>query len=74
MDTPPVETIVSSVASHEDADAKKTAAASVPDEIKESSIPAVTRPPHASPDLSFASEVTSQHADRRWQIQETGHG
>ncbi|XP_030585516.1 extended synaptotagmin-1-like [Archocentrus centrarchus] len=56
VDTPPVETIVSSVTSHEDADTTETADDSVQDEIKESSSPAVTRPPHSSPDLSFASE------------------
>ncbi|XP_035771750.1 extended synaptotagmin-1 [Neolamprologus brichardi] len=57
VDTPPVETIVSSVTSHEDADAKKEAADSIPDETEEESpSPAITQPPHTSPDISFASE------------------
>lgn len=57
VDTPPVETIVSSVTSHEDADAKKKAADSIPDETEEESpSPAITQPPHTSPDISFASE------------------
>uniref|UniRef100_A0A3P8NDT9 Extended synaptotagmin-like protein 1b n=1 Tax=Astatotilapia calliptera TaxID=8154 RepID=A0A3P8NDT9_ASTCA len=56
IDTPPVETIVSSVTSHEDADAKKKAADSIPDETEEESpSPAITQPPHTSPDISFAT-------------------
>uniref|UniRef100_A0A3Q4HYK0 Extended synaptotagmin-1-like n=1 Tax=Neolamprologus brichardi TaxID=32507 RepID=A0A3Q4HYK0_NEOBR len=56
VDTPPVETIVSSVTSHEDADAKKEAADSIPDETEEESpSPAITQPPHTSPDISFAT-------------------
>lgn len=69
-----METIVSSVTSHEDADAKKKAADSIPDETEEESpSPAITQPPHTSPDISFASEVTPQHTDLQKQIQEAGH-
>uniref|UniRef100_A0A669E2W4 Extended synaptotagmin-like protein 1b n=1 Tax=Oreochromis niloticus TaxID=8128 RepID=A0A669E2W4_ORENI len=49
-------TIVSSVTSHEDADAKKPAADLIQDEMEESPSPAITQPPHTSPDISFASE------------------
>lgn len=56
VDAPPVETIVST---QEDVDVKETAADVTEEEkVEESPSPAVARPPHTSPDLSFASEVT----------------
>ncbi|XP_040889908.1 extended synaptotagmin-1 isoform X2 [Toxotes jaculatrix] len=56
VDTPPVETVVSSVTSHGDADVKETAADVVEENVEELPSPAITQPPHTSPDLSFASE------------------
>ncbi|XP_026162943.1 extended synaptotagmin-1-like [Mastacembelus armatus] len=56
VDTPPVETVVSSAIRHEDVDIKKKAA-NVPEEkLEKSPGPAITQPPHTSPDLSFATE------------------
>ena len=57
MDVPPVETIVSSVISHEDVDVKETAAEVIEEKVEEPPSPAMAQPPHTSPDLSFASEV-----------------
>ncbi|CAB1459328.1 unnamed protein product [Pleuronectes platessa] len=56
VDTPPVETIVSSVTSHEDVDVMETAAEVIEEKVEEPPSPAVAQPPHTSPDLSFASE------------------
>lgn len=57
VDVPPVETIVSSVTSHEEADVKETAADSIEEEkAEESQSPAIALPPHTSPDVSFATE------------------
>ncbi|XP_074489045.1 uncharacterized protein LOC141766258 [Sebastes fasciatus] len=57
VDAPPVETIASSVTSHEDVVVEETAEADVTEEkVEESPSPAVAQPPHTSPDLSFASE------------------
>lgn len=72
MDAPPVETIASSVTSHEDVVVEETAEADVTEEkVEESPSPAVAQPPHTSPDLSFASEVTSQNSDLQEQIHAT---
>ncbi|KAI3370182.1 hypothetical protein L3Q82_024968 [Scortum barcoo] len=56
VDTPPLETIVSSVATHEDVDVKETAADLIEKKVEESPSPAVALPPHTSPDVSFATE------------------
>ncbi|XP_069564869.1 extended synaptotagmin-1 [Brachyistius frenatus] len=56
VDAPPVETIVSSVTLQEDVKAKEPSADVIEDEVEESPAAAVTLPPHASPDLTFASE------------------
>ncbi|XP_062255886.1 extended synaptotagmin-1 [Platichthys flesus] len=56
VDTPPVETIVSSVTTHEDVDVKETAAEVIEEKVEEPPSPAMAQPPHTSPDLSFASE------------------
>ncbi|XP_037624574.1 extended synaptotagmin-1 isoform X1 [Sebastes umbrosus] len=57
VDAPPVETIASSVTSHEDVVVEETAEADATEEkVEESPSPAVAQPPHTSPDLSFASE------------------
>ncbi len=58
MDTPPVETVVSSVTSHEDVDVKEKTADVTEEKVEEPPSPAVQQPPHTSPDVSFASEVT----------------
>lgn len=60
MDVPPVETVVPSETLHEDVDIKETAADVIEEKVEQPPTPAVVRPPHTSPDLSFASEVTSQ--------------
>lgn len=68
MDTPPIENIVPSVTLVEDVDVKETTA-DVTEEVQESPDPAVLKPPHTSPDISFASEVTSQiviYSNRTW--------
>uniref|UniRef100_A0A3B4WM74 Extended synaptotagmin-1-like n=1 Tax=Seriola lalandi dorsalis TaxID=1841481 RepID=A0A3B4WM74_SERLL len=56
VDTPPVETLVSSVTLHDDVDVKETAADVIEEKVEESPSPAIAQPPHTSPDLSFASE------------------
>uniref|UniRef100_A0A3Q3R072 Extended synaptotagmin-like protein 1b n=1 Tax=Monopterus albus TaxID=43700 RepID=A0A3Q3R072_MONAL len=56
VDTPPVETVVSSVSLHKDADVKEKAGDVTEEKLEESPSPAITRPAHTSPDLSFASE------------------
>ncbi|XP_017271509.1 extended synaptotagmin-1 [Kryptolebias marmoratus] len=56
VDTPPVETIVSSVDLDEEVNVKKTAVDVNEDKMEESPSPAITQPPHTSPDLTFASE------------------
>lgn len=57
VDAPPVETIASSVTSHEDVVVEETAEADVTEEkVEESPSPTVAQPSHTSPDLSFASE------------------
>ncbi|XP_050930737.1 extended synaptotagmin-1 isoform X2 [Lates calcarifer] len=59
VDAPPVETIVSSVTLDEHVDVKETVADVTEETVEESPSPAVAqppRPPHTSPDLSFASE------------------
>ncbi len=71
MDAPPVETIVSSVTSLEDVDVKETAADLIEEKAEESPSPAIALPPHTSPDVSFASEVTSQNSDLQKQIHAT---
>lgn len=58
MDTPPVETVVSSVAFNKDVDVKKTAVDVTEDKLEEPPAPAIVQPRHTSPDLSFASEVS----------------
>uniref|UniRef100_A0A8D0AU95 Extended synaptotagmin 1 n=1 Tax=Sander lucioperca TaxID=283035 RepID=A0A8D0AU95_SANLU len=63
LDTPPVETIASSVTLQEDVDVKGMPADVTEEKVEESPSPAIPQPPHASPDLSFASEVTSQNSD-----------
>lgn len=60
VDVPPVETVVPSETLHEDVDIKETAADVIEEKVEQPPTPAVVRPPHTSPDLSFASEVTSQ--------------
>ncbi|XP_031177387.1 extended synaptotagmin-1 isoform X1 [Sander lucioperca] len=56
VDTPPVETIASSVTLQEDVDVKGMPADVTEEKVEESPSPAIPQPPHASPDLSFASE------------------
>ncbi|XP_029946655.1 extended synaptotagmin-1-like [Salarias fasciatus] len=56
VDTPPVETIVPSVSLNEDVNVKETAADVAEEEVEEPPSPAVSLPPHTSPDLNFASE------------------
>ncbi|KAM6927192.1 uncharacterized protein FYW49_003387 [Xenentodon cancila] len=56
VDTPPVETIVSSVTLDEEDQANEAAADVNTDMVQEPTSPAVTQPAHTSPDLSFASE------------------
>ncbi|XP_072238428.1 uncharacterized protein esyt1b [Leuresthes tenuis] len=56
VDTPPVETIVSSVILDEEVKEKETEAEVNEDYVEESLTPAITQPPHTSPDVSFASE------------------
>ncbi|XP_023181320.1 extended synaptotagmin-1 [Xiphophorus maculatus] len=57
VDTPPVETIVPSVLLDEEVHKVKETAVDVKkDKVEESPSPAVTQPPHTSPDLTFASE------------------
>ncbi|XP_031701813.1 extended synaptotagmin-1 [Anarrhichthys ocellatus] len=56
VDVPRVETIVSSVTSHEDVDVKETAAVVTEEKVEELPSSAIVQPPHTSPDLSFASE------------------
>lgn len=63
VDTPPVETVISSVHLHEETDVKETASDVIKEKVEESPSPAIAQPPHTSPDLSFASEVTSQNRD-----------
>lgn len=57
MDVPPVETIVSPATLHEAVDVQETVADVIEEKVKESPSPAITLPPHTSPDISFASEV-----------------
>lgn len=73
MDALPVETIVSSVTSHEDVDVKEAEADATEENLKEPPSPAIAQPAHTSPDLSFASEVTMQNSDLQYQIQERGN-
>ncbi|XP_042355860.1 extended synaptotagmin-1 [Plectropomus leopardus] len=56
VDAPPVETIASSVTSHEDADVQEMAPDVTEEKVEESPMPVITQPPHTSPDNSFASE------------------
>ncbi|KAF0035042.1 hypothetical protein F2P81_012800 [Scophthalmus maximus] len=56
VDALPVETIVSSVTSHEDVDVKEAEADATEENLKEPPSPAIAQPAHTSPDLSFASE------------------
>ncbi|XP_007566125.1 extended synaptotagmin-1-like [Poecilia formosa] len=57
VDTPPVETVVPSLPLDEEVhEVKETAADVKEDKVEESPSPAVTQPPHTSPDLTFASE------------------
>lgn len=60
MDASPIETIGSSVTLPDDAEVKEMAADVIEEKVEESPSPAAVQPPHTSPDLSFASEVTSQ--------------
>lgn len=63
VDTP-VETIVPSVILDEEVQEKEEEEEAVADVnevmVQESPSPAITRPPHTSPDLSFATEVMSK--------------
>ncbi|XP_028302323.1 extended synaptotagmin-1 isoform X2 [Gouania willdenowi] len=54
VDTPPVETLVSSVISKEDVDVKEASPVVAEDEEPQS--PAMILPPHTAPDIDFASE------------------
>ncbi|XP_037535813.1 extended synaptotagmin-1 [Nematolebias whitei] len=56
VDIPPVETIVSSVTLDERVNVKKTEVDVNEEKMEESHSPAITQPPHTSPDLTFASE------------------
>ncbi|KAM9759327.1 uncharacterized protein esyt1b [Menidia menidia] len=56
VDTPPVETIVSSVTRDEEVLQKEPEADVKEEKVEESQAPAITQPPHTSPDLGFASE------------------
>ncbi|MEQ2262801.1 hypothetical protein XENORESO_021694, partial [Xenotaenia resolanae] len=57
VDTPPVETIVPSVLLNKEVhEVKKTAVDVKEHKVEDSPSPAVTQPPHTSPDLTFASE------------------
>lgn len=61
VDTPPVETISSSETLPEDVKITEKVADVVEEKVEEPPRPPeVTEPPHTSPDISFASEVTSQ--------------
>lgn len=57
VDTPPLETIASSEALPKDVDIKNGTTV-IEEKVEESPAPTVTQPPHTTPDLSFASEVT----------------
>lgn len=59
VDTPPLETVASSETLPEDVDIKDMTTDVMEEKVEESPTPAVAQPPHTSPDLSFASEVTS---------------
>ncbi|KAK5614739.1 hypothetical protein CRENBAI_018701 [Crenichthys baileyi] len=57
VDTPPVETIVPSVLLDEEVHEVKETAVDVKEhKVEDTPSPAVTQPPHTSPDLTFASE------------------
>ncbi|XP_041835986.1 extended synaptotagmin-1 isoform X1 [Melanotaenia boesemani] len=56
VDTPPVETITSSVILQEKVEEKESAVDVNEDKVEESLTPVITQPPHTSPDISFASE------------------
>lgn len=60
VDTPPLETIASLEALPKDVDIKDQTTDVTEEEVEESQTPTVARPPHTTPDLSFASEVTEQ--------------
>lgn len=57
MDTPPVETLVSPVTLDEAADVQEVEAHVIEEKVDESPSPAIEKPLHTSPDISFASEV-----------------
>lgn len=63
MDAPPPETVASSESLPEDVDIKE-------EKVEESPTPAVAQPPHTSPDLSFASEVTSPSSKLQQKIED----
>lgn len=65
-----MDTVVSSVALHKDADVKKTGAVTE-EKLKEPPSPAVAQPRHTSPDLGFASEVTLHSGDLQYSIKAT---
>lgn len=60
VDAPPIETIGSLVTLPEDTEVKEMAADVIEEKVEESPSRAAAQPPHTSPDLSFASEVTLQ--------------
>lgn len=58
VDTPPLETIASSEGLPKDADIKNGTTDVIEEKVEESPAPTVAQPPHTTPHLSFASEVT----------------
>lgn len=64
VDSTPLET--SSETLPKDVGTKDIATSVIEEKVEESQIPAVVKPPHTSPDLSFASEVTSHCRNPVW--------
>lgn len=60
VDSPPLETIASSEALPKDADIKDQTTEVTEEKVEESQTPTVAQPPHTTPDLGFASEVTAR--------------
>lgn len=64
IDSTPLET--SSETLPKDMGTKDIATSVIEEKVEESQIPAVVKPPHTSPDPSFASEVTSHRRNSVW--------
>lgn len=56
---PPIETLVPQVMMRDEDDVKTPVADVTKDTDEEASSPAAVKPPHTSPDVSFANEVTA---------------